>query len=103
MISTLGIKVSYKVILSLLMGIIKRSQSTQGNMFAISLQYLKKEFRNGLHFLHADKRQSFHNFALLFMMEVARHVQNKENRKLVMFLQTIKKKLLQLLLCSIVI
>ena len=78
--------------------LIKRSQRTQGNMFAISLQYLKKEVRNGFHFLHADKRKSFHDFALLFMMKVARQVQNKENRKL----QTIKKKLLQLLLCSIV-
>ena len=41
--NTLGIKVSYKVILSLLMGMIKYSQSTQSNKFAISLQYLKKE------------------------------------------------------------
>ena len=58
--NTSGIKVSYKVILSLLMGIIKHSQSTQNrtslqylnikvyqsitkyNKFAISLQYLKK-------------------------------------------------------------
>ena len=29
------------------------------NKFAISLQDLKKEVRNGVHFLHADKRQSF--------------------------------------------
>ena len=47
--NTLGIKVSYKVILSLLMGMIKYSQSTQSNKFAISLQYLKKEIRNGVH------------------------------------------------------
>ena len=40
--NTLGIKVSYKVILSLLIGMIKHSQSTQSNKFAISLQYLKK-------------------------------------------------------------
>ena len=43
--NTLGIKVSYKVILSLLMGMIKYSQSTQSNKFAISLQYLKNELR----------------------------------------------------------
>ena len=48
--NTLGINVSYKVILSLLMGMIKQSQSTQSNKFAISLQYLKKEVRNGVHF-----------------------------------------------------
>ena len=39
--NTLGIKVSYKVILSLLMGMKKYSQITQ-NKFSISLQYLKK-------------------------------------------------------------
>ena len=47
--SALGIKVSYKVILLLLMGMMKHSQSTQSNKFAISLQYLKKEVRNGVH------------------------------------------------------
>ena len=40
--NTLGIKVSYKVILSLLVGMIKHSQSTQSSKIAISLQYLKK-------------------------------------------------------------
>ena len=57
--NTLGIKVSYKLILSLLMDMIKHSQSTQINKFAISLQYLKKEVRDGVHFLHLDKHQSF--------------------------------------------
>ena len=51
--NTLGIKVSYKVMLSLLMGVIKHFQSTQGNKFTISLQYLKKEVRDRVHFLHA--------------------------------------------------
>ena len=46
----LGIKVSYKVILSLLMGMIKHSQRTQSNKFTISLQYLEKEVREGVHF-----------------------------------------------------
>ena len=58
--NTLDIKVSYKVILSLLMSMIKHSQSTQSNKFAISLQYLKKEARDGVHFLHADKHQKFY-------------------------------------------
>ena len=73
--NTLDITVSYKVILSFLMGMIKHSQSTQSNKFAISLQYLKKEVRNGVHFLHVDKHQSFYKLALSFLMEVARHVQ----------------------------
>ena len=41
--NTLGIKVSYRLILPLLMGMIKHSQSTQSNRFVISLQYLKKK------------------------------------------------------------
>ena len=42
---------------------IKHSQSTQSNKFATSLHqylYLKKEFKDGVHFLHADKHQSWH-------------------------------------------
>ena len=80
---------------------IKHSQITQSNKFVISLQYLKKEVRNGVHFLHADKFQSFHKLTS-FLMEVVRHVQNTQNKKLVIFMQYIKKKLLQLLLCFIV-
>ena len=52
--NTWGIKVSYKVILSLLMGMIKHSQSTQSNKLSISLQYLKKEVRGEVQFLWTD-------------------------------------------------
>ena len=100
--NTLSIKVSCKVILLSFMGMIKHSQNTQSNKFAISLQYLKKEIRDGVHFLHADKQQSFYKLALLFLMEVTTYVQSTQNRKLVMLLQYIKKKVPQLLLCSIV-
>ena len=99
---TLGIKVSYKVILSLLMGMIKHFQSIQSNKFAISLQYLKNELNNGVHFFYADKHQSFYKLSLSFLIEVATHAQSTQNRKLVIFLQYIKTKVLQLLLCSIV-
>ena len=81
---------------------IYHSQSTQSNKLAISLQDLKKEVRNGVYFLHADKHQNFYKLTLSFLMEVARHVQSTQNRKLVKFLQYIKKNVLQLLLCSIV-
>ena len=33
---------------------IKHSQNTQSNNFAISLQNVKKEVKNGGHFWHAD-------------------------------------------------
>ena len=46
--NTLGIKVYCKVILSSLLDMVKPSQSTQSNKFAISLQYLKKEVRDGV-------------------------------------------------------
>ena len=75
------------------MGMLKHSQSTQSNKFAISSQYLKKEVRDGVHFLPADKHQSFYKLALSYLMEVARHVQSTQDRKLIMFLQYIKKKL----------
>ena len=80
-----------RLILTLLMGMIKHSQITQSNKFAISLQYLKKEVPNGGHFRQADKRQSFYKLVLSFFMEMARHVQNTQNRKLAIFLQYIKK------------
>ena len=76
------------------MGIIKHSQFTQSNKFAISIQHLKKEVRNRVRILHADKHQGFYKVALLFSMEVTRHVQSTQNRKLVIFLQNIQKKLL---------
>ena len=70
---------------------IKHSQITQSNKFAISLHYLKKEVSNVGNFWHADKRQSFYKLVLCFLIEVTGHVQNTQNTKLVIFLQYIKK------------
>ena len=95
--NTLGIKVSFQVDIIIINGHIKHFKITQSNRFAIPLQYPKKEVRNGGHFWHADKIQSFYKLVLSFLMEVAIHAQNTQNRKLVIFLQYIKKKLLQLL------
>ena len=68
--NALIIKVSLMVILSLPIGMIKHSQITQSNKFAISIQYLEKEVMDGVHFLHADKHLSFYNLASSFLMEV---------------------------------
>ena len=84
--NTLGMKVSFKVVLSLLIDMIRHSQSNQSNKFAISLQYLKKEVKNGDQFLHADKHENFYNLALSFLMEVARHVQSTQNINILIFL-----------------
>ena len=37
----------------------RHAQITQNNKFAISLQYLKKEMRDKVDFLHADEHESF--------------------------------------------
>ena len=41
------------------MGIVQHSQSSQNSKFAMSLQYLKKEVRDEVDFLHEDKHQNF--------------------------------------------
>ena len=74
----------------------------KSSKFTISLQYLKKEVKNGVYFLHVDKHQNFCKLALSSLTEVARHVQGTQNRKLVIFFQCIEKKVSQLLLCSTV-
>ena len=52
-------------------------------------------------FLHADEHQSFYELTLLFFMEVTRHVQSTQNRKLVIFLQYMMKKVFKLLFCFV--
>ena len=44
----------------ILMGMIKYSQSSQNSMFTLFLQYLRKEFRGGVDFLHSDKHKVSH-------------------------------------------
>ena len=41
------------------MGVVKQRQSLQNRKFVMSLQYLKKEVKDEVDFLHADKHQSF--------------------------------------------
>ena len=98
--NTLNIKVASKVAIIIINGH-DQVFSNYSNKFAISLPYLKKEIRNGDHFWHTDKRQSFNKLVLSFLMELTRHVQNTQNRKLVIFLQYIRKKVVTAL-CSIV-
>ena len=50
----------------------------------MSLQYLKKEAR------HEVRHEIF--YKLSFLMEVGRHVQSTQNWKLVIFLQSLKKR-----------
>ena len=57
----------------------------------MSLQYLEKEIKDEFNFLHADKYQSFYKLALSCFMELARHVQSTQNRKMAIFLKYLKK------------
>ena len=82
-LNTLDIRVSYKIILSLLMSMI----SIIKILNVTSLQFLNKISKK---------------LALSFWTEVSRHTQSIQNRKLVIFFQYLKKKLSRLLLCSIV-
>ena len=88
------VKFSLMVILSLLIALIKHSQITRSNKFAITLQYLEKEVMDGVHFLRADKHLNFYNLALSFLTEVTGHVQSTLNKNLITFLQCLKKKYL---------
>ena len=55
----ISMKVSYKLTLWFLMGMGKRSQSSQNSKFAMFLQYLKKEIGDEVDFLLAEKHKSF--------------------------------------------
>ena len=47
------------------MGMVKHSQSCQNSIFAISLQYLKKEVRYEVDCLHADKHKVSYKLILI--------------------------------------
>ena len=84
---------------------IKHSQSAQINKFKISLQYLKKVVKDGIRFLHADNtlKQFVGKLGLKGSKLPQVHIiafdrsglsfpQYQKNRKLVIFLQYLKKK-----------
>ena len=68
----------------MLMSMTKHSQS---NKFAISLQYLKKEVRNGV------KDQNFYKLRYHFLIKVTTHVQSTQKSIFIKCLQYIKSNL----------
>ena len=93
-------KVFYKLILWFLMGMVKHSQSYQNSRFAMSLQYLKKDVRDEVDFLLADKHQSFlqvdlntlsikilNKVILSLLMGMFTHSQSTQSIKLAITLQ----------------
>ena len=55
----IDVKAFYKLTVSYLLVIARYAQSTRNRKFVISLQYLKKEGRKEVGFLHADKHKTF--------------------------------------------
>ena len=89
---------------TILMGMVKHSQSSQNSKFAMSLQYLKKEVRDEVDFLHADKHQSFlqvdfntlgikvsYKVILLLLMGIIKHSQSTQSNNL-QYLYNISEK-----------
>ena len=77
------------------MGMVKHSQSYQNSKLAMSLQYLKKEVRDEVDFLHADKHQNFpqvdfntlsinifYKVILSLLMGMIKHSQSTQSNKL---------------------
>ena len=79
-------EVFYKLILSFWVCVTKNAQSTQNNkLFAISLQYLKKDVSDEVDFLHSDKHKDLLQIDAMILMEIVRHSQNSEKSKFSMF------------------
>ena len=84
-------KVFYEAIESFWVCVTRLVQSTQNNKFAISLQYLKKNGKNKVDFLLADKHQRFLQIETIILGGVARHAQITKNNKFAISLQYLKK------------
>ena len=67
------------------------TQIIQNSMFAISLQYLKREVNDEVDFLHADKHKSLIQIDTMILMGMVKHSQSFQNTKCAMFLQYLKK------------
>ena len=87
--TTLGIKISYKVILSLLIGMIKPFKVLK----VLSLQYLYNISKKKLGMEFFCMQININVGIIVFDdSDMSRHVQSTQNRKLVIFIQYIKKK-----------
>ena len=89
------------------MGMVKYFQSSQNSKFALYLQYLEKEVRDEIHFLHADKRKSFlqvdfnilrikvfYKVILSLLMGMIKHSQVTQSNKLAIALQYLKNEII---------
>ena len=86
---------------------VKYFQSSQNSKFPLSLQHIKKEVRDEVDFLHADKHQNFlqvdfnilsikvfYKVILLVLMGMVKHSQGTQSKKLAIALQYLKNKII---------
>ena len=83
-----------------LIGMVKHSQISQNCKFAMSIQYLRKELRDEIDFLHQINIKVSTSWQYRFWWKWP-DMSKVPNRKVVIFLEYIKK-MSQLLLCFIV-
>ena len=84
----IDIKGFYKQIVSFLVVIASNAQSIQNSKFVIFFQYIKKEGRNEVDFLHADNLSN--KLILLILGGMARHAQITQNNKFAKYFQYAK-------------
>ena len=61
------------------------------------MQYLKKEVRDEIDFLHADKHESLLQIDNMTLIEIIKHSQSSQNTKVTVSLQYIKKNVRELI------
>ena len=74
------------------MCVARHAQITQNKKFAISLQYLKKEVNDDVHFLNAGKHENLLQIDTMILMEMVKHFQSSQNSKFTMSVQYLKKE-----------
>ena len=82
----------------ILIGIANHTQSSQNSKFAMLLQYLKKEVRDEVDFLHADKQVDFNilditvswKIMLSLLIGIIKHSQSTQSNKFAISLQYLK-------------
>ena len=77
----------------------RHAQNTQNNMFAISLQYLKKEMSVEVDFLHADKYESLLQIDSMILMGMFKDSQSSQNCKFAMSLEYFRKEVKDVKVC----
>ena len=63
------------------MCVTRHAQISQNNKFAISLQYLKKEFSNEVDFFHVDMHENLLQIDSMILMGIVKHSQSFQNSK----------------------